>query len=120
MEALFDKLEAGGGTKTDEDSLLKYFNTYILTLEKWSKYIDKVADYTVETNINVTVIEDQMSVVREAVYEIMREMEPTMAVKFLEKLDNKMKTLQYKQERKMSLRDIGSDVQVLTARITGD
>lgn len=118
-EALFDKLSAGDGTKSDEEHLQKYFQTYITVLERWSKYIDKVADYTTETNINVTVIEDQMALLREAVWEIIREMDPLLAVRFLEKLDNKMKNFQYRQDRKMTLREAHEDVKVITAQIIG-
>lgn len=116
-EDLFDKLSLGQGTKSDEDNLQKYFNTYIIVLEKWAKYIDKIADYTVETNINVTVIENQMAILRESVWEIMRELEPTVAVKFLEKLDQKMKNFQYKQDKKITFKEINSDVKTLTAQI---
>ncbi|MFA5048452.1 MAG: hypothetical protein WC516_05525 [Patescibacteria group bacterium] len=116
-EALFDKLSEGQGSKSDEENLQKYFNTYITVLEKWAKFVDKIADYTVETNVNITVIENQMALLREAVWEIMREIDPKIAVKFLEKLDYKMKTFQYRQDKKLTLREMDSDVKTLTAQI---
>lgn len=117
IELLFDRVSAGEGTKDNEENLQKYFNTYISVLEKWAKYIDKIADYTVETNINVTLIEDQMAVLRETVYEIMKEMEPTVAIKFLDKLESKIKSLQYRQDRKVSFKEMGTEVKTLTAQI---
>lgn len=115
-EELFDKLSTGEGSVSDEQNLQKYFQTYILVLEKWAKYIDKVADYTVETNVNVTVIENQMALLREAVWETIKDMDPGLAVRFLEKLDNKMKGLNYRQD-KTSFQQFNNDVNILTAKI---
>lgn len=118
METIFDKLANGeGSATTDEQNLQRYFQNYILILEKWAKYIDKVADYTVETNVNITVIEKQMTVLREAVWEIMKEMEPIMASKFLEKLDNKMKEINFRQDNKTNFQEIHNDIKVLNAKI---
>lgn len=98
MEALFNKAQEGEATTNQERNLQGYFNTYITLIEKWAKYIDKVADQKIETNINVTVIEDQMSLLREAIRETMMEMNPNLRILFMEKLDTKMKDLSYRKE----------------------
>lgn len=117
VEALFDKLSEGKGSTSDEANLQKYFQSYILVIEKWAKYIENIADYTIEANVNVSVIENQMAVMREAVWEIMMEMGPELAPKFLEKLDNKMKMLQYRQDNKLSFRDMNSGIKELSAKV---
>jgi hypothetical protein len=116
IEDLFDKLAHGEATVSDEVNLQKYFQTYILALEKWAKYIDKVADYTIETNVNVTVIEDQMALMREAVWEILHNMEPILATRFLEKLSLKMSNMSYRTD-KSSFNKINSDIKVLTSNV---
>ena len=116
MEDLFDKLASGEARIDDEHSLQKYFQTYITLIERWAKYIDKVADYTVETNVNVTVIEDQMALMRETIWELLYEMDSSLAVKFLEKLDNKMKTIDY-YRRDAKFTKIHGDVKTLTAHV---
>jgi len=120
MEDLFDKLASGEAKVSDEISLQKYFQTYITLIERWAKYIDKVADYTVETNVNITVIEDQMALMRESIWELLQEMDPAMAVKFLEKLDNKMKDMDYMTSKRPKFSSMHGDVKALTATIEED
>lgn len=118
MEDLFDRLEKGEGTKSDEQNFNKYFLIWISAIEKQAKYIDKIADHTIETtNVNITVIQDQMSVLREAVREvILEEMSPEVQIRFLEKLDNKMKNLNYKHDN-TKINDIHNDVKILSSKL---
>jgi hypothetical protein len=116
FEDLFDKLQTGDASVSDEQSLHKYFQIWITAIEKQAKYIDKVADHTVETtSVNITVIQDQMTVLREAVRETMlEEMTAESQIRFLEKLDNKMRDLNYRQGASASFENIHSDVKSLT------
>lgn len=98
MEEFFDKASDGEATRTDEELLQKYFPLLGEALAKWMKYVEKVADQTVETNINITVIEDQMAVIRDAVRETFMDMDPALAIKFLDNLNKKMDALQYKRQ----------------------
>ena len=66
-EDLFDKASNGQITINEEANLQRYFASWTTTIERWAKYIEKIADKTIETNVNITVIEDQMSVIREAI-----------------------------------------------------
>ena len=118
MESLFDRLQSGNATSTDEQNFNKYFTTWIGAIEKQAKYIEKIADHTVETtNVNITVIEDQMSVLREAVRETMlEEMPPNIQIRFLEKLDKKMKDLNYRRGT-VKIENIHKDVMELSKKI---
>jgi hypothetical protein len=119
VEDLFDKAQRGEATTNQERNLQGYLNTYIATIEKWAKYIDKIADQRIETNINVTVIEDQMSLIREAVREVIMEMDSKLAEKFLENLNKKMKELSYRNKPE-KLEKIHSDVKILGAKIINE
>ncbi len=116
FESLFDKLQTGESTVVDEQSLQKYFQVWITAIEKQAKYVDKIADHKIETtNVNITIIQDQMTVLREAVRETMlEEMDARCQVRFLEKLDSKMKDLNYRQDSSMSFAKIHNDVKTLT------
>lgn len=95
LEDLFD-LAQRGEISVDKEKLLQgYFDRWIVTIEKWAKYVDKVADYRVEANINVTVIQDQMAVLRQTVYELLREMDPELAIGFLDRLNTRVRDLTY-------------------------
>jgi chorismate mutase len=96
LEDLFDAAARGEITIDKEKLLQGYFDRYFMMIDKWAKYVDKVADFRVEANINVTVIQDQMAVLRQAVHELLREMDPELAISFLDRLNGRMRDLTYR------------------------
>jgi deoxyadenosine/deoxycytidine kinase len=97
LEELFDTLHQRREFSIDKEKLLQgYFDRYFIMIDKWAKYVEKVADFRVEANINVTVIQDQMAVMRQAVQELLQEMDPDMAISFLGRLNGKMRQLNYR------------------------
>lgn len=118
IEDLFDKAMRGEITINEEANLQRYFQIVTTTIERWAKYVEKIADKTVETNVNITVIENQMSLMREAVREVIEEMDPEMAIKFLDKLNNKMTTLSYKHKSdSVTFEEIKNDTHMLTTNV---
>ncbi len=117
IEALFDKAASGQITTNEEANLQKYFASWTTTVERWAKYIEKIADKTVETNVNINVIEDQMSLIREAIRETLNEFEPDVAIKFIDKLNSKISNLSYRKPKQMGFNDIKKDVKMLTAEV---
>ena len=119
MEDLFDKASAGELTINEEGNLLKYFQTITTTIDKWAKYVEKIADRTIEsnTNINITVVEDQLAIMRMAIAEVIEEMSPDLKIKFLNNLSKKMEQLQYRQQKAPSFENIKDDVKLLNAEI---
>ena len=119
-EDLFDKASNGQITINEEANLQRYFASWTTTIERWAKYIEKIADKTIETNVNITVIEDQMSVIREAIRETLNEFEPEIAIKFLDKLSSKIANLSYKAPKQIEFKEIKKDVKLITANIEVD
>jgi len=109
VEDLFDKSAEGSLSVNEESNLHKYFASWTTTIQQWAKYVDRIADRTTETNINITVIEDQMAVLRETVQEIVAEMDPAMAIKFYSRLSDKMSGLSYKPPKTVSFQNIHDD-----------
>lgn len=116
IEEFFDKAGEGEATRTDEELLQKYFPLLTNALTQWMKYVEKVADQTVETNVNITVIEDQMSVIRDAVRETFLDMDPALAIKFLDNLNNKMDSLHYRRQP-LSFEKIHDQAQQLNNKV---
>jgi hypothetical protein len=116
IEAIFDRAQYGNASTNEEQNLQKYFATYITVLEKWAKYIDKIADQTIETNVNITVIEDQMAVIRECIRETLMEVNPELAVKFFSKLERKLSTLSYRAQN-TGFGEMHQNVKVLSADV---
>jgi hypothetical protein len=115
-EDLFDRAKDGNLSINEEANLQRYFQAWTTTIERWAKYIEKIADRTIETNVNINVIEDQMALIREAIRETLSEFEPEIAIKFLDRLNTKMALLSYRPQKTTSpsMREIRTDVEVLT------
>lgn len=118
IEEIYNRLAEGSATASDERHLQNYFQTYINLIEKWAKYIDQVADFKVETNINVTLIENQLSLTREVVFEVMKEMDPGLAIKFMDKLNKRMAEFSYRADKVPSLKELHCNVSELTKKIS--
>lgn len=112
MEDLFDKAARGEITINEEANLQRYFQIITTNIERWAKYVEKIADRTVETNVNITVIEEQMSVMRDAVRETIGEMSPDLALKFLDRLSQKMATLSYRPKSNITFAGLKNDVEI--------
>jgi hypothetical protein len=104
MEDLFDKAARGEITINEEANLQRYFQIITTNIERWAKYVEK--------NVNITVIEEQMSVMRDAVREIIGEMSPDLALKFLDRLSQKMATLSYRPKSNTTFAGLKNDVEI--------
>lgn len=118
IEDLFDKAEAGEATINEEANLQKYFPILTASLDKWMKYVEKVADQTIDTNVNITIIEDQMSVIREAVKETLEELDPSLTLKFLDNLSKKMESLNYRRPPQVHFGTMQKSVHKLHGELT--
>lgn len=118
IEDLFNKAADGDITINEEANLQRYFQLITTTIERWAKYVEKIADRTVQTtNVNITVIEDQMSIMREAVRETISEMSPDLAIRFLDRLNQKITMLSYRKNPDISFQKIKTDVHQLSKTI---
>ena len=118
VEDLFDQAASGKLSVNEEANLHKYFASWTATIQQWAKYVDKIADRTIETNINITVIEDQMAVLRNAVREtIEEEMDQEAAVRFMRRLNHKLSELSYRQREPESMAEIYSNTKALAEKI---
>lgn len=111
---LFDKAERGELGTNEERNFVSHLSTWQSTIEKWAKYVDKIDNTTTnETNINITIIEDQMSIMRDTIYELLHEMEPEFAIKFLDVLNNKFKQLSYRKGKQHTFEGLHNHAKVL-------
>lgn len=118
VEDLFDR--AGNGTLSvnEESNLQKYFASWTTTIQQWAKYVDKIADKTIETNVNITIIEDQMAALRSAVREIIEEeMDQEIAARFMQRLSQKIDELSYRQKQHESVGQMLNQTQALAEQI---
>lgn len=94
IEYYFNILSQGGTIREDK-IFLEYINTLKSLMQDWKKYIEGFADKKIEHNINLNIIDEQARVIKEAVYEVLQEMQPELIPVFVDKMDIKMRRLQH-------------------------
>jgi hypothetical protein len=68
-------------------------------MQDWKKYIEGYADKKIEHNININVVNEQAKILKEAVLDILQELNPDLISVFVNKLEYKMKALDLGYER---------------------
>ena len=94
IEYYFNLLQQGGSIREDK-IMLEYINTMKSLMQDWKKYIEGFADKKIEHNININVINEQARILREAVMEVLRELNPELTYNFINSLDLKMRQINY-------------------------
>jgi len=113
--ALTGELPAG---KADRE-LRDFIDRAITLLEKYKKYVEGMADHTVDYNVNITVMNDQISVIRNVVREIISEMDADVAMRFMDKFNSKLTQLSYRPQDTSSGIDI-AELQALDIKFLED
>lgn len=109
LEYYFNIIMAGGSTKHDK-VFLEYLNAMRAIMQDWKKYVEGVADKKIEHNISVQIVDAQVKIMKEAMYDVLREMDPELILIFMEKLNKRMQQLSYDSpEYNNYLIDVGSE-----------
>lgn len=112
LEDFFDRAQEGTASIKEEQLLQGYFDRYFTLLDKWAKYVDKLADHRVEQNVNITIINEQMALLRSAVHNVIMNMDPEAALRFTTELGKEMEGLSYRHDSP-SLEELNKDVALL-------
>lgn len=93
MEALYNKLVNGDNRDKDSERILQtYLDQFMRVLDQHKKYVEGYREQ-VDVNVNVSVMSEQISVLREAIREILSEIDVALVPIFMEKLNAKMRDL---------------------------
>ena len=100
IEYYFNLLQTGGTIREDK-VFIEYINTMKSIMQDWKKYIEGYADKKIEHNININVVNEHAKILKEAVLDILQEINPDLISVFVNKLEYKMKSLDsgYDRER---------------------
>ena len=104
IEYYFNLLNQGGGIKEDR-VFIEYVSMMKNIMQDWKKYIEGFADKKIDHNINVNVAFDQIKIIKSVVYEVLEEMDPSLINIFINKLDIKMKELEYNGKYSLEVLD---------------
>lgn len=96
LEYYFNVISSGGSMNQNADKVfLEYINSMRSILADWKKYVEGVADKKIEHNVNIQVVDTQVKVLKEAMFEVLNEMDPQLILIFMDKLNKKMQQLNY-------------------------
>ncbi len=89
LEYYYNTLASAEGGMKEDRMLLEYIREYRSILESWKKFIEGHADKKVEHNINISVVNEQLNVLKSIIFEVLQEMDPMLVTVFVEKLNRK-------------------------------
>ncbi len=98
MEQVFDSIQDNPNATRGDHVLIKYFEHYLKLLETYNKTINLAPDMIIQHNHTVEYIDKRTAFLQDSIYEILEEMDPEFATTFLDKLNEKLATLQYNEE----------------------
>lgn len=79
-----------------DNELRKYIEQQVLILQQYKKLVEGMADKTIDYNINVTVLNDQISLIRDAIRETIAELGTEKAMIFMDKLNRRLNQVSYR------------------------
>lgn len=97
IEHYYNVLATGGSMKEDR-IFIDYINTLKGIMQDWKKYIEGVADKKIEHNVSVQVVDSQVNIIKEAVYEVLEELSPELVPIFIDKLGKKVLSLNHNSQ----------------------
>lgn len=95
LEFYYDEMMEKETTMEHDKVFISYMQMYKGILQDWKKYIEGVADKTIEHNVNINIVNEQVNVVKSIMMEVLREMDPTMIPTFVNKVNTRMLELEH-------------------------
>jgi len=84
--------------KADHE-LRKFIDQQVLVLQQYKKLVEGMADKTVDYNVNITILNDQINIIRNAIKEtIAEEFGVDKAIIFMDKLSKRFSQTQYRSQ----------------------
>lgn len=94
MEYWFNAVASGEEVAARGDKELRQFmDRQMALLGQYKKFVEGMADKTIDHNVNITVMNDYAVAIRDAVRECLAEFEPDVALQFMESLSRKVQGL---------------------------
>jgi hypothetical protein len=106
MEYYFNSLSQGSNIQQDK-MFLDLVNAQRGLVQDWKKYVEGVADTKIEHNINVSVINEQVTILKSIVFEVLQEMSPELIPTFVEKMNSKLEDTRYGSPKYDSYQQVG-------------
>ena len=89
------QVDAASGDK----ELRQFMDRQMLLLGQYKKFVEGMADKTIDHNININVFNDQIVVVRDVIVECIADFDPERAALFMETLNSRLSVTDYTPQR---------------------
>lgn len=97
LEYYFNLLSAGGSIREDK-VFIEYINILRGLMNDWKKFIEGYSDNKVENNINVNIVMQQITIIKNVVSDVLKEMQPELIPLFIENVNQKLDVMDYEDE----------------------
>lgn len=99
MEYWFNAIKSGEASPQHADKEMRqYMDRQMMLLQQYKKFVEGMADKTIEHNVNVTVMNEQIAVIRDVIRDVIASFDPETAMRFIEKVTAKLGPLEYSAE----------------------
>jgi hypothetical protein len=89
LEYYFNVISSGGSMNQNADKVfLEYINSMRSILADWKKYVEGVADKKIEHNVNIQVVDTQVKVLKEAMFEVLNAINCFLVTRLVIKSEN--------------------------------
>jgi hypothetical protein len=96
MEFYYNELQASGKMdERNEKVLLDQMKLLLSILQQQDKTDSAASIHSAEVSVNISIVRDHATVIRDAVRDTLDSVEPNLAIEFMERLNLKMKELEY-------------------------
>lgn len=96
MEYWFNAISSGDSTPQQADKEMRqYIDRQMVLMQQYKKFVEGMADKTIEHNVNVTVMNEQIAVIRDVIREVMAEFDPDTALRFMSKVTQRLGSTEY-------------------------
>lgn len=97
MEYWFNAVASGEETAIKGDKELRQFmDRQMALLAQYKKFVEGLADKTVDYNVNITVMNEQISIIQDVIRECIASFSSEQAIMFMEKLNKRLSNTSYR------------------------
>jgi hypothetical protein len=101
MEYYFNRANEG----EDPESNIKYDRVLVEYIKQqgelyrdWKRLIEGLAEQNVDTSVHLEIVQEHVSIIRDTVRELLNDIDPSLALVFLERLTEKLNAIEYRHQ----------------------
>lgn len=96
MEYWYNAIKTGDANPDKADKEMRqYMDRQMLLLQQYKKFVEGMADKTIDYNVNITVLNDQIEMIKNVIKDVLRELDPETSIAFMDKFNKKLNEISY-------------------------